>query len=48
MLTEEFKKHAESQAIIEAALQKVFAVGDTPVDYFKEVAAEVTRVNRED
>lgn len=47
MLTEEFKSHAESQVIIEAALQKVFEVGDTPVEYFREVAAEVTKVNRE-
>jgi len=48
MLTEEFKKHAESQTIIEAALQKVFEVGDTPVDYFKQIADEVTAVNREE
>jgi ABC-type glycerol-3-phosphate transport system substrate-binding protein len=47
MLTEEFKNHAESQVIVEAALQKVFEVGDTPVEYFREVAAEVTKVNRE-
>ena len=47
MLTEEFKKQGESEAIINAALEKVFQVGDTPVSYFTQVAAEVTRVNRE-
>ena len=31
MTTEEFKKHAESQTAIVAALEKIFSVGDTPV-----------------
>jgi multiple sugar transport system substrate-binding protein len=48
MLTEEFKKQAESQTIINAALEKVFVVGDTPVSYFQEVAQQVTQLNRED
>jgi multiple sugar transport system substrate-binding protein len=47
MLTEEFKKQAESQQLIDAALQKVFQVGDTPVSYFEEVAQQVTTLNRE-
>ncbi|MGI6209667.1 MAG: extracellular solute-binding protein [Anaerolineae bacterium] len=47
MTTEEFKVHSESQSVIEAALQKVFEVGDTPVDYFIQVADEVTKINRE-
>jgi multiple sugar transport system substrate-binding protein len=47
MLTEEFKNQAESQTLIDAALQKVFQVGDSPVSYFAEVAQQVTQVNRE-
>ena len=46
MLTEEFKNHAESQQLIDAALQKVYQVGDTPVSYFAEVALQVTELNR--
>ncbi|MGQ9556209.1 MAG: extracellular solute-binding protein [Anaerolineae bacterium] len=48
MLTEEFKKQGESEAAINAALEKVFQVGDTPVSYFTEVAEEVTKINREE
>jgi hypothetical protein len=47
MLTEEFKKQSESQMLIDAALEKVFQVGDTPVSYFEEVAQQVTQLNRE-
>jgi len=47
MTTEEFKVHSESQTAIIAALEKVFSVGDTPVDYFIQVAEEVTAINRE-
>lgn len=47
MLTEEFKKQAESQQLIDAALQQVFQVGDTPVTIFQEVAQQVTALNRE-
>ncbi len=46
MLTEEFKVQGESQTAIEAALQKVFQEGQTKVDYFKQVADEVTKINR--
>jgi ABC-type glycerol-3-phosphate transport system substrate-binding protein len=46
-LTEEFKNQAESQQLIDAALQKIYQVGDTPVSYFEEVAAQVTTLNRE-
>jgi hypothetical protein len=44
--SEQFKKQAESGVLIEAALQKVFVVGDTPVSHFIDVAKEVTAVNR--
>jgi multiple sugar transport system substrate-binding protein len=47
MMMEEFKKQAESGTLINAALEKVFVVGDTPVSYFKEVAQQVTQLNRE-
>ncbi len=47
MTTEEFKAQSESQAAIKSALEKVYSVGDTPVDYFIEIADEVTRINRE-
>ena len=45
-LDDEFKKQAESEALILPALEKVFQVGDSPVDYFKEVAQQVTDLNR--
>jgi multiple sugar transport system substrate-binding protein len=48
MMMEEFKKQAESSTLVNAALEKVFQVGDTPVTYFQEVAQEVTKVNREE
>jgi len=44
--SEVFKKQAESGVVIEAALQKVFSVGDTPVSYFIDVAQEVTDINQ--
>jgi multiple sugar transport system substrate-binding protein len=44
--SEQFKKQAESEVLIEAALQKVFVVGDTPVSHFIDVAKEVTAANR--
>lgn len=47
MTTEEFKVHAESETAIVAALQKIYSVGDTPVSYMKEVADQVTAINRE-
>ncbi len=47
MTTEEFKVQSESVTAIHAALEKVYSVGDTPVDYFIEVAEEITRINRE-
>lgn len=47
MLSEQFKVHAESEAIITAAVEKILQVGDTPVDYLKEVADQVTALNRE-
>jgi len=47
MLTEEFKNQAESQQTIEAALQKVYQVGDTPVSYFDDISQQVTTLNRE-
>jgi len=47
MLTEEFLKQAESQQMIEAGLQKVYQVGDTPVTYFDDVSQQVTTLNRE-
>lgn len=47
MLTEEFKKQAESQQLIDAALQQVFQVGGTPVTIFQDVAQQVTALNRE-
>jgi len=46
MVNESFKKQAESEVIIDAALDKVFSVGDTPVSYFVEVAKQVTDLNR--
>jgi multiple sugar transport system substrate-binding protein len=44
--SEQFKVQAESDTLIEAAIEKVFFVGDTPVSYFAEVAEQVTEVNR--
>jgi multiple sugar transport system substrate-binding protein len=44
--SEQFKKQAESGVLIDAALEKVFMVGDTPVSHFIDVAKEVTAVNR--
>jgi multiple sugar transport system substrate-binding protein len=46
MPIELFQKQAETQPIIDAALEKVFVVGDTPVSYFKEVADQITELNR--
>ena len=46
MLDEYFKKAAESDAAIKAAFQKIFEVGDTPVSYLKDIAAQVTALNR--
>jgi multiple sugar transport system substrate-binding protein len=46
MPIELFKKQSESDPIINAALEKVFVVGDTPVSYFKEVAQQLTDLNR--
>ncbi len=48
MATELFKKHSESEMLIVAALQKVYEAGETPTSYFKEVAAQVTKANREE
>jgi ABC-type glycerol-3-phosphate transport system substrate-binding protein len=47
LMIEEFKKQAESGTLINAGLEKVFVVGDTPASYFKEVAQQVTQLNRE-
>jgi multiple sugar transport system substrate-binding protein len=47
MTTEEFKSHAESETAIVAALQKIYSVGDTPVSYMKDIADQVTALNRE-
>ncbi len=48
MLSDQFKKHAESQTLIDAAFEKILQVGDTRVDYLKEIADQVTALNRED
>jgi multiple sugar transport system substrate-binding protein len=44
---EQFKRHKESKDIIEAAMDKILVVGDTPASYMVEVAEEVTAINRE-
>lgn len=47
MLSEQFKLQAESETLINSAVDKIFKVGDTPTDYFKEIADQVTALNRE-
>jgi len=46
--TEEFKNQAESEAAINAAMEKILSVGGTPVTYLQEVADQVTAINREE
>lgn len=48
MLSEQFKKQAESETLINAAVEKIFQVGDTPVDYLIGISDEITKLNRED
>ena len=47
MVSERFKKPAESDTAIMSGYQKIFEVGDTPVTYMQQVADEVTTLNRE-
>ncbi len=41
-----FAKDAEAEQIINAGLERIFVVGDTPVEYLVELAAQVTEAMR--
>ena len=42
-----FRFHREAQELIDPALEAILVTGDQPPEYMKEVAAEVTRVQKE-
>ena len=42
-----FRFHREAQELIDPAIEAILVTGDEPVSYMKEVAAEVTRVQKE-
>jgi ABC-type glycerol-3-phosphate transport system substrate-binding protein len=42
-----FKKDAQARQLLQPALEKVYVSGNTPVSYFKEIAEQVTKQQRE-